>query len=433
MTIYVVQPGDTLESIAREYGVPLSRLISQNELNENGNITVGQTIVILYPEQVYTVQSGDTLESIAESYGVTVNQLQRNNPILKGTDNIFTGQTLIISYDNEKQGTIAVNGYIYPFIERETLIRTLPYLTYLTLFTYGFTIDGQLVDRGITEFGLDEDEIIQLCYDYGVAPIMHLSTLTENGTFSSELGNSFLNNIQAQEILIQNIIDRMREKNYYGFDVDFEYLDAQNRDAYTDFVRRLQEALSANGYMLITALIPKASANQPGDLYLSHDYSGIGAVSDYVLLMTYEWGYTFGPPMAVAPLNEVEKVVNYAVSVIDPSKIFLGVPNYSYDWPLPYERGKTMATKLSNVDAVNLAINTGSVIMCDEIAQAPYFNYTNEGVEHVVWFDDARSIEAKLALIPEYGLYGASYWNIMQWFPQNWLILNSEYDIEKVV
>ena len=97
MSIYVVQPGDTLESIAREFGVPLSRLISQNELNEDGDITVGQTIVILYPEQVYTVQSGDTLERIAESYGVSVNQLLRNNPILKGTDNIFTGQTLIIS------------------------------------------------------------------------------------------------------------------------------------------------------------------------------------------------------------------------------------------------------------------------------------------------------------------------------------------------
>ena len=433
MIIYVVQPGDTLDSIAREYGVPLSRLISQNELNEDGKITVGQTIVILYPEQVYTVQQGDTLERIAESYGVSVNQLLRNNPILKGTDNLFVGQTIIIDYSTEKAGDMAVNGYIYPFVERETLIRTLPYLTYITLFTYGFTPDGQLVDRGITDFGLDEDEIISLSREYGVAPIMHLSTLTEEGVFSSELGNAFLNNRQAQDVLIQNIITRMNEKNYYGFDVDFEYLDGSNRDNYTDFVRRLGIALNDNGYMLITALIPKASGEQPGGLYESHDYGGIGAVSDYVLLMTYEWGYTFGPPMAVAPLNEVERVLNYGVCVINPDKIFLGVPNYAYDWPLPYVSGTTKAKKISNVDAVELAIEKGVNIEFDEVAQTPYFHYTENGTEHVVWFDDARSIDEKLNLVPEYGLYGVGYWNLMQWFPQNWLVLNAKYNIRKVL
>ncbi len=433
MIIYVVQPGDTLDSIAREYGVPLSRLISQNELNEEGKITVGQTIVILYPEQVYTVQLGDTLEGIANSYGVSVNQLLRNNPILKGRDEIFAGQTIIIDYTTEKQGEIAVNGYIYPFVERDTLIRTLPYLTYITLFTYGFTPDGQLVDRGITDFGLDEDEIISLAREYGVAPIMHLSTLTEAGVFSSELGNAFLNNRQAQDVLIQNIITRMNEKNYYGFDVDFEYLDGANRDKYTDFVRRLGIALNENGYILITALIPKASGDQPGGLYESHDYGGIGAVSDYVLLMTYEWGYTFGPPMAVAPLNEVERVLNYGVGVINPEKIFLGVPNYAYDWPLPYQMGTTKAQKISNVEAVDLAIEKGVSINFDEVAQTPFFNYTENGTEHVVWFDDARSIDEKLKLVPEYNLYGVGYWNLMEWFPQNWLVLNAKYNIRKVI
>ena len=433
MIIYVVQPGDTLDSIAREYGVPLTRLISQNELNEDGKITAGQTIVILYPKETYTVQSGDSLGGIADKYGVSVNQLLRNNPILKGKDEIFVGQTIIIDYTTEKLGKMAVNGYIYPFIERETLVRTLPYLTYITLFTYGFTPDGQLVDRGITDFGLDEDEIISLAREYGVAPIMHLSTLTEAGVFSSELGNAFLNNRQAQDVLIQNIITRMNEKNYYGFDVDFEYLDGANRDNYTDFVRRLGIALNENGYMLITALIPKASGDQPGGLYESHDYGGIGAVSDYVLLMTYEWGYTFGPPMAVAPLNEVERVLNYGVSVINPDKIFLGVPNYAYDWPLPYVSGTTKAKKISNVDAVELAIEKGVNIKFDEVAQTPYFNYTENGIEHVVWFDDARSIEEKLNLVPEYGLYGVGYWNLMQWFPQNWLVLNAKYNINKVL
>lgn len=433
LEIYVVQPGDTLESIAREYGVPLSRLISQNELEEERGITPGQTIVILYPNQVYTVQSGDTLESVAQSYGVTVNQLLRNNPSLRGKGEIFVGQTLIIDYDTEKKGSIAVNGYIYPFIDRDTLIRTLPYLTYLTLFTYGFTYSGQLVDNKIVEYGINEDEIITLSKEYGVAPVMHLSTLTDEGLFNSELGNYILNDTEAQNNLIDNIINKMNEKGYFGFDVDFEYLDSSNRDLYTGFIGRLQEALNQNGYILITALAPKSYAEQPGNFYESHDYGGIGSVSDYVLLMTYEWGYAFGPPMAVAPLNLVRRVVDYGVSVISPQKIFLGVPNYGYDWQLPYESGMTKAEKLSNVEAVRRAVERGSVIIFDETSQAPYFNYTDNGNEHIVWFEDARSIQAKLSLIPEYGLYGPSYWNVMQWFPQNWLVLNTEYDIVRLL
>ena len=433
MVIYVVQPGDTLDSIAREFGVPLSRLISQNDLSSSGEITVGQTVVITYPDQIYVVQSGDTLESIAQNYGVSVNQLLRNNPNLNGVGDIFEGQTIIIDYNSEIKGNMAVNGYIYPFIERETLLKTLPYLTYITIFTYGFNSDGSLVDNGITDFGISEDEIISISRGYGVAPIMHISTLTPEGFFNSELGNEILNNVQAQDILIQNIIDMMNEKNYYGCDIDFEYLDSSNRDQYTAFIGRLQAELSRNGYMLITALIPKASSNQPGSLYESHDYGGIGAVSDYVLLMTYEWGYTFGPPMAVAPLNEVERVVSYALTEIPSEKIFLGVPNYAYDWPLPYVRGNTKAEKLSNQEAVNLAVEKGAQIIFDEIAQTPFFNYSENGTTHVVWFDDARSINEKLNLVNKYDLYGASYWNIMQWFAQNWLVLNLQYNIEKVL
>jgi len=100
---------------------------------------------------------------------------------------------------------------------------------------------------------------------------------------------------------------------------------------------------------------------------------------------------------------------------------------------LPYEKGKTKAKKISNVDAVNLAISKGVTIQFDEVMQCPFYNYNEDGITHVVWFDDARSIEQKLNIVPKYGLYGVSYWNLMQWFPQNWLILNTQYNIEKLI
>ena len=153
--------------------------------------------------------------------------------------------------------------------------------------------------------------------------------------------------------------------------------------------------------------------------------------------MTYEWGYTYGPPQAVAPLPEVRRVIEYALTEIPNEKIFLGIPNYAYDWTLPFVRGESQARSLSNVAAVQLASDKRAEIQFDERAQTPYFRYfekdpaTESAREHVVWFDDARSMDQKLRLLREYDLAGGSVWNIMRYFPQLWLVMNALYTIER--
>lgn len=151
---------------------------------------------------------------------------------------------------------------------------------------------------------------------------------------------------------------------------------------------------------------------------------------DKVLLMTYEWGYTYGPPMAVAPINKVNEVVEYALTRISSSKILLGVPTYGYDWPLPFEQGVTKATSLSPVECIRIAEANNAEIQFDTVAQSPWFRYTdNEGRLHEVWFEDPRSITAKLQLAERYNLSGIGYWNLMREFPQNLVILNANYNI----
>lgn len=141
----------------------------------------------------------------------------------------------------------------------------------------------------------------------------------------------------------------------------------------------------------------------------------------------------YSEPKAVAPIPEVRRVLDFGVSVIEPKKIYMGVPNYGYDWNLPYVKG-TAATVIGNDEAVRIAAQNNASIQFDERAQSPYFNYTDQfGRQHEVWFEDARSIDAKLRLINEYGLLGAGYWNIMRPFDQNWLVLNGIYNIEKIV
>ena len=146
--------------------------------------------------------------------------------------------------------------------------------------------------------------------------------------------------------------------------------------------------------------------------------------------MTYEWGYTYGPPKAVAPHNKVREVLEYGLTEIDAYKILMGIPNYGYDWTLPFVKGETAARKVSLDEARSISESYGSEIIFDETAQSPYFYYTDENDrEHVVWFEDERSLTAKLSLLQEYGLAGDPYWNIMTYYEGNSTVLNEMYSI----
>ena len=135
--------------------------------------------------------------------------------------------------------------------------------------------------------------------------------------------------------------------------------------------------------------------------------------------------------MAVAPIANVRAVLDYAVNEMPPKKILLGIPNYGYDWPLPFVQGETRAQSISNQRAIELAVQYNIAIQYDETAQSPFFHYTAaDGVVHEVWFEDARSMEVKLRLIAEYGFRGCGFWNIMRPFVQTWQVLNGLYRIE---
>ena len=423
MVIHVVMQGETIESIANSYGVSPLDLIAYNALSEPERLVVGQTIVFLFPEQTHTVSSGETLTSIAQRYQITVNALYRNNPTLHALPNLRPGQSLVISYTQPKLGALQVTGYAYPFIDLTLLREVLPYLTYLIPFTYGFRPDGNLVD-------LDDGALLSLAQEYQIPSLMHLSTLTESGNFSNELASLALNDMAVQNQLIQSVLDTMIRKGYSGLDIDFEFVLPEDRIAYAQFINRLRDTLNPLGFPVIAALAPKTSSDQKGLLYEGHDYALIGEAANAVLLMTYEWGYTYGPPLAVAPINQVTRVVDYALTEIPSDQMYLGIPNYGYNWTLPFIRGDSRAQSISNVTAVDTARRYGAEILFDPIAQAPHFSYTDEsGLEHEVWFEDARSIRAKLELASNNRFLGVGYWNLVRPFPQNYLVLNALYNI----
>lgn len=427
MIIHVVKAGDTVESIAAQYGISAERIILENELPNPQRLVVGQSIGIRIPEVTYTVVAGDTLTSIAERFDTTPNRLLMHNPQIAVSDTLTPGTTLVITYQNESViDTIALNGYAYTFIDRSVLRKTLPFLTFLSIFTYGFTPSGDLVVA-------DDEELLVLAKQFGVAPIMVLAPMNEQETFDSQIAHDMFVNSAAQAALINNLVNTMKAKGYRGVDIDFEFVLPEDKEHFLNFITAVNNRLDQEGLLTLVALAPKISGEQTGLLYTAHDYPTIGAVADMVLLMTYEWGYTFGPPMPTSPINNMRTVLRYGVSVIDPNKILMGIPNYAYDWPLPFVKGTTAAENITNQEAILRTVRYGAEIQFDEPTQSPFYFYSNEqGVQHVVWFDDVRSMNQKLRLIPEFGLHGGGVWQIMNFFPGLWLVVDSLFEIIRV-
>lgn len=371
--IYVVQPGDSLYSIAEKFNVPQEKIVYDNQLYGQNHLVVGQALLLLGP--------GLPAEKIKDLY---------------------------------------VTGYAYTFIDMELLGQVLPFLNELLIFSYGFTMEGQLIPPL-----RDDLPMIRAAWLQGVKPILVLTPFGPDGVFNNYLVNRVVENSGVQEQLIQQLLETVQNRGYAGVDVDFEFILPQDRELYAAFVGNLRETMNQNGYTVSVAVPPKTSADQPGLLYEGIDYRLLGENADKVLLMTYEWGYTYGPPMAVAPLNKVRQVLDYAVTEIPREKILMGIPNYAYDWPLPYERGVTEAALIGNVQAVEIAAANYAQILFDEIAQSPYFTYRKDQTDREVWFEDVRSIDAKLRTAAEYDFLGVGYWNLMRPFRANWLLLEN--------
>ncbi|WP_077324200.1 LysM peptidoglycan-binding domain-containing protein [Virgibacillus siamensis] len=469
MEIYVVKSGDTLWLIAQKFGTDISQISLANELDNPNQLVIGQSLVIPEPGREYVVQNGDTLARIAAMFDVSITELAQANNISSGI--IYIGEVLELPYfthtvnpgetvwsisrrygvsvdsilqanDMAEPGLIypgqnlripaperpvtEVNAYTTRFDDRSrrSVLALGRNFTYLAPFSYHVNADGSLEE-------IQETPVLDAAHQTNTAPLLVVTNFTEEEGFSSDLAASVLRNPDIQETLIDNLLAIMQEKGYAGVNFDFEYVYPEDRENYNNFLRRVVERLHPE-FLVSTALAPKESAEQSGLLYEAHDYQTQGEIVDFIVSMTYEWGWAGGRPWAIAPINEVRDVLDFVVSVVPSEKVMMGVPLYGRDWKIPWVEGTTART-VSPQDAVQLAVQHGVPIEYNETYQAPFFHYTDEtGQRHEVWFEDARSMQAKYDLIKEYNLRGPSYWVLGNAFPQNWAVLQDNFTVRKL-
>ena len=428
MQIHVVRSGQSLYSIAQAFGTSIAALASANRIDPADTLVIGQALVIPITGMYYFVQPGDSLYGIGRKFGISAAALAQINHV-STEQPLMIGQRLYLPRAPKTQ--IETNAYADTMPDGSFTQEVLaavrqesPLLTYVAPFSFHAKADGSLAM-------LDVSPVKNAASGSGAALMMAVTNL-ENGRFSDTLGSAILNSQIVQNTLLDNIIQTADSIGFRDVHFDFEFLRPEDRENYNAFLRKAAARLHREGLMMSTALAPKTSASQSGAWYTAHDYRTHGEVADFVVIMTYEWGYSAGPPMPVSPIGPVRQVLEYAKTEIPSGKIMMGQNLYGYDWTLPFQRGGEYARSLSPQDAIALARNYGAEILYDYNAQAPFFRYYDtQAREHIVWFEDARSISAKFTLLKELELRGISYWKLGLSFPQNWLLLEDRFIITK--
>lgn len=426
LQIHVVQSGQSLYGIGQTYGISYEEIAKANELEDPSRLAVGQALVIPIVGSYHWVQAGQTLYTISQLYGLTFEELARLNGISPNSV-LYVGQRLYIP--QREKTIIDVFLYVEP---REAIMestvaevrRRLRDLTYLGMFSYEAQRDGSLKAPPM-------DDIPAIATQANVLNAMVITNM-EEFSFSPELAHVLFSDLQVQNRLFENIVQTAKRIGFSDIHFDFEFIRPSDRQLYIQFIRSARARFHAVGLTISVALPPKTS-DSTTSIYGGIDYKSLGEICDFVTLMTYEWGYTYSDPQAVSPLNQVRRVVEFAVSQIPSEKIFLGQNLYGYDWTFPYPPETGVAARaLSPQQAVNLAISRNVGIQFDTTAQAPFFLYWDDnGVRHDVWFEDARSIQAKFNLIKEFNLRGIMYWKLGLSFPQNWLLLHDNFIVRK--
>ncbi|WP_438311813.1 LysM peptidoglycan-binding domain-containing protein [Sporosarcina sp. FA9] len=427
MQIHVVQKGQSLYGISQAYGLTYQEVAVANEIPDPSRLVVGQALVIPITGKYHLVRPGQSLYIISKLYGMTPENLAKINGITT-SQILHVGQRLYIPQTTKPP--LEVLLYVEPrnpvsdAMIQEVKARVHS-LTYLAMFSYQVNRNGSLTMP-------TTNDIPSIATSSGAANAMVITNL-ENYAFSPELAHGIFINETAQNQLFGNIIQIANEVGYKDIHFDFEFINPDDRQLYNTFLRKARDRFHLAGLTLSTAVAPKTSDVKTG-IYGAHDYAALGEITDFVALMTYEWGYTYSEPQAVSPIKPVRNVVEFALTQIPANKLYLGQNLYGYDWSSPFPpQGGVAAKAVSPQEAIAIALKENAEIQYDYVAQAPFFKYWDDnGVYHEVWFEDARSIQAKFDLIKELKLRGIMYWKLGLSFPQNWLLLEDNFKVTKI-
>ena len=288
---------------------------------------------------------------------------------------------------------------------------------YISLFWY--YLDSNEKIKKYTS-AIEDENIINFAHQKGVkvlAVIANLPDYTEGGDWNSERVEEIISSASLRQRHINDIVELVRRNNFDGVDIDYEALKKTDRNNFTIFIKELSKVLHNEGKLLGVAIHPKTSENKPSEDNGSHaqDWEKLHPYIDQMYFMLYSEYNLETKPGPNASVNWADKILDYAVNKVKvpKEKIFFGIPFYGHEWVKTEKnqyQGLDSDVTFSNVKF--LSEDNNLPFKWDEASKTPYFVYTKNGKEHIIWFENSDSFEAKLFLKEKYGIPNLGFWRL---------------------
>ncbi len=286
--------------------------------------------------------------------------------------------------------------YIRTQTSLDSLKQNINNLDAVSPYYFGLNKSGQIT-------GNDQPEVTNLLKSKGVKVLPMLQNNAALDEFHALI---------SRPDQVKNIIDQIDylvwANGYDGFHIDFENLNADDRPYLTQFMAALYARLNPKGKLVTMAVAAKYRDVTTGWAG-SYDYAALAPSLDLVTLMAYDYSYSGGSAGPVAPVNWVNSVGAYAASQFGAGKVLLGIPFYGYDWNISKGGKATSRSYQGMLDTVQQNKGTFSY---DETYQSAFGDYTENGEKHRVWFENPRSMEAKMDVMRKNNLGGWAAWRL---------------------
>lgn len=247
--------------------------------------------------------------------------------------------------------------------------------------------------------------------------------LLVNKHFDKVLMSTILITPKAQDDIISFMIKEAKKQGYVGWQFDFENINHMDRDMYTAFVKKTNEALKKENLQFSVAVIVRSNDYNPNDKVQdwsgAYDYTELAKNSDFLSLMTYDDPFSIGP---VASIPYVKRILDYMITKAPADKLSLGIPLYCWKWKNGIKTNSTtyrLADKAYNKDE-----SKSKFKYFDPVYGAELFRFMDEGTPAVIWCENNDSLNLKKDLIKQYGLRGFSAWALGQESKDMWKVLS---------
>ncbi|MBC8016682.1 MAG: glycoside hydrolase family 18 [Sporomusaceae bacterium] len=286
-----------------------------------------------------------------------------------------------------------------------------------TIAPFWATLDGEgtIHDRG----GNDHASVVKVAHQNNVSVLLMVNNAKQEQHSSSPL-HTVLTNPSLRAKAITNIETYIKKYNLDGINIDFEMVDAGDRDSLSAFMKELSTRLKPQGYIISIDVFPKQ--DESNDVSVAYDYAELTKYADKIMLMTYDNHGSWSGAGPIADIRWVENSLKYALKFIPKNKLYLGIAGYGYDWS---SKG---VESLEYGSIMKLADGFNSPILWDEPSKSPHFSYTDsDGMTHQVWYENSKSIRYKLDLVNKYDIAGAALWKLGEEDPGYWQVFKKYF------